>query len=41
MKLKRFQLCKVAGLEKPADVMTKPASATEMPERLARIGAPI
>lgn len=39
LKKKRFDLKKVSGLTNPADILTKPMSASEMHEKLAAIGA--
>ena len=36
---KRFEIRKVAGVKNPADILTKPLSATEMTEKLALVGA--
>ena len=38
---KRFSVRKVDGLKNPADVLTKPQSAAEMEENLARVGAKV
>ena len=36
---KRFEIQKVAGVKNPADILTKPLSATEMTDKLALVGA--
>ena len=39
LKRGRFTICKIDGTMNPSDVLTKPASASEMKDKLAAVGA--